>query len=94
MSEELEHFLNTSEALEITAAVEHARWAHWQKYLHEQCSALEDGSLVIPSHLVRRWEQQIATPYADLSDQEKNSDRDQAQEYLAALIQAHRESGA
>ena len=86
-------FLRTLAALEVTAAVEHARWAHWQKYLHEQCSTLDDGSLVIPADLVRRWEKQIATPYADLSDQEKNSDRDQAREYLEALIKARQETG-
>ncbi|KRE76290.1 hypothetical protein [Arthrobacter sp. Soil762] len=94
MSHESQDFLGTSAALEATAAVEHERWAHWQKYLHEQGTLLEDGSLLIPSHLVERWERQIATPYDALSDQEKSSDREQALEYLAALRQAANEEKA
>lgn len=92
MSDELQEFLSTTAALEITASVEHARWAHWQKYLHEQCRLLDDGSLLIPAQLVTRWEQQIATPYEALSDQEKESDREQAREYLDALKQATSET--
>lgn len=81
-------FLSTAEALEAIAAVEHERWAHWQRYLHEQCTLLDDGSLLIPSHLAKRWDRQISTAYADLSEEEKNSDREQAHAYLAALKQA------
>lgn len=88
MPNESDDFLSTPEALEAIAAVEHERWAHWQRYLHEQCTPLDDGSLLIPSHLARRWERQISTAYADLSEEEKNSDREQAHAYLAALRQA------
>ncbi|MGO4231045.1 hypothetical protein AB4Y72_19565 [Arthrobacter sp. YAF34] len=88
MPHQSDDFLGTPAALEAVAAVEHERWAHWQRYLHDQCTVLEDGSLLIPSHLAKRWERQIATPYAELSDEEKNSDREQAHEYLAALRQA------
>lgn len=81
-------FLLTDTALETVAAVAHDRWAHWQQYLHEQCIECEDGSLRIPAALVDRWTRQISTPYANLSDREKESDREQAREYLAALILA------
>ena len=37
--------------------------------------------LIIPSKLVAQWERQIATDYADLSEKEKESDRDQVRRY-------------
>ncbi|GLB68752.1 hypothetical protein [Arthrobacter mangrovi] len=79
-------FLQTEAALEAVAAVEHDRWAHWQRYLHAQCIEGQDGSLLIPATLVDRWSRQLSTPYSELSDSEKDSDREQAREYLAALI--------
>lgn len=48
------------------AAIEHQRWAHWQRHLHDQCTELDDGSLVIPAELIRRWDRQISTPYDNL----------------------------
>lgn len=68
--------------LERLAAIEHERWAHWQKYLHQQCKRLADGSLVIPAELVVRWTRQIETAYADLSEVEKESDREQVRRYF------------
>jgi hypothetical protein len=78
-----------SEALvERLAAAEHERWAHWQKYLHDQCQRMEDGSLVIPAELVARWSAQIATSYTDLSEGERDSDREQVRRYLPIVIEA------
>jgi hypothetical protein len=78
-----------SEALvERLAAAEHERWAHWQKYLHDQCQRMEDGSLVIPAELVARWSAQIASPYSDLSEAERESDREQVRRYLPIVIEA------
>jgi hypothetical protein len=71
--------------VEELAAVEHARWAHWQRYVHAQCEHLADGRLVIPAELVQRWEKQIATPYDRLTETEKNSDRAQVERVLPIL---------
>ena len=71
--------------IEELAAIEHARWAHWQKYVHSQCERLPDGRLAIPCHLVERWEKQIETPYDDLSEKEKDSDREQVEKVLPIL---------
>ncbi|GLR90903.1 hypothetical protein [Bradyrhizobium iriomotense] len=71
--------------LEELAALEHQRWAHWQKYVHEKGRRQPDGSLVLPADLVSRWERQFNTFYADLTDEEKNSDRDQVKKYLPIL---------
>lgn len=70
------------ELVEKLAEIEHARWADWQRWVHDRCVANEDGSLTIPAGNVARWERQIATPYADLSEPEKQSDRDQVARYL------------
>lgn len=78
-------FLDEADTLEAIAAVEHQRWAHWQGYLHAQCIAHDDGTLVIPAHLATKWKRQIQTDYSELSDKEKASDREQAHEYIAAL---------
>jgi len=71
---------------EKLADIEHQRWSHWQSYMHSQCEKQEDGSLLIPAHLVENWERQIITPYADLSEKEKQSDRDQVNGYWHLII--------
>lgn len=68
--------------VEELANVEHERWAHWQRYLHSKCVRDDDGSLTIPAELVRRWELQMNTPYSELSEEEKESDREQVRRYL------------
>ena len=79
--------LNSPEMLEALAAVEHERWSHWQRYLHSQCTQNSDGSLTIPASEVTRWSRQMYTKYLDLTDAEKESDREQAGEYLDVLRQ-------
>lgn len=78
-----------SDLFEQLAAIEHERWADWQKYMHSKCRRLGDivhdealsGDLVIPAELVEQWERQIATSYIELSEKEKESDRDQVRRY-------------
>lgn len=80
--------LQDPDLLDRLADAEHRRWAHWQRYVHDQCERREDGSLVIPTHLVDRWEHQIATSYTDLSEAEKESDKDQVRRYLPIIAEA------
>lgn len=77
-----------SKVFEQLASIEHRRWSHWQQYLHEKCTKMDDGSLVIPPHLVDQWQKQIATPYEQLSEVEKESDREQVRMYLSTIIGA------
>lgn len=80
-----------SEMLEVLveqlAAIEHERWSHWQRYMHDKAERREDGSLLVPVELVQRWEHQIDTPYADLTEEEKQSDRDQVRKYLPLIAE-------
>ena len=74
--------------VERLAAVEHERWSHWQRYLHGKCVRQPDGSLLIPAELVARWEKQIHSKYAELSDQERESDREQVRKYIPLIASA------
>jgi hypothetical protein len=72
------------------AAIEHERWADWQRYVHKVC--LDNmpelgGNLIIPQWAVENWTRQINTNYADLSDEEKASDLRQVDRYWP-LIEA------
>ncbi|MDR6392468.1 hypothetical protein AB3X82_20620 [Paraburkholderia phenoliruptrix] len=73
------------EILEQLAAVEHERWAHWQRYMHGKAVRNSDGSLTIPAELVSRWERLMETPYTELTEDERRSDREQVQRYLPLL---------
>lgn len=86
--ERLRTVLTSKSFVERLAAVEHDRWAHWQRYVHEQADRLDDGSLLIPADLAARWETQIATSYPALSESEKESDREQVRRYLPSLFEA------
>ncbi len=70
---------NEQELREQLAAIEHERWADWQKYCHK---VLRDNN---PSpeqgDILERWDRQINTPYAELSEKEKDSDREQVDRY-------------
>ena len=71
--------------IEQLASVEHERWSHWQRYLHSKGVRQPDGSLLLPADLVARWERQIGTKYAELDDQERESDREQVRKYLPLI---------
>ena len=71
--------------MEDLADYEHESWADWQKYLFSRCTENPDGSMTIPKELVKRWQRQIDTPYQNLSEQEKQSDRDQIENLIPVL---------
>ena len=74
-----------NELFEELAAIEHERWSDWQFYLHSQCTREIDGSLVIPQKYVERLEILMETPYAKLTEEQKDSDRDQVRRYWPLL---------
>lgn len=78
---------------ERLAAIEHERWSDWQSYLHSKCTTLEDGSLVIPAGYVAALEAQIDTDYADLSEAQKDNDRQEVDRYWH-LIEAKEDRDA
>ena len=51
---------------EKLAALEHEQWAHWTEYMLDN---LTDENIA-------RWRRLIATPYSELTEKEKESDRE------------------
>lgn len=77
---------------EALAEYAHEAWAGWMKYMFEKMHAVnhdgENTSLVMPSWAVERWQRQMNTSYADLPEEEKASDREEADRMLAILHRA------
>ena len=78
--------LSRPDVLDQLADIEHERWAHWQRFVHDNCQEQEDGSFVIPADMVHRWERQIKTPYSQLTEAERESDIEQVKRYLPTVI--------
>lgn len=87
-TEAIRNVLESEQLVDELAAIEHERWAHWQRYVHDHCERQQDGSLVIPAELAARWDTQIATPYVELSERERDSDRAQVRRYLPIIVDA------
>lgn len=84
--EYVDHVL--SALTEELAALDHERWSHWQRYMHGKGQRQSDGSLILPADLVSRWERQMSTGYIELSDEEKESDRERVRLYLPLIATA------
>jgi len=63
----------------------HQMWSGWMEYLFTKCITNENGSLTIPQEFVERWARQIDTCYENLSEEEKNSDRIEAERIITIL---------
>lgn len=63
----------------------HRAWSGWMAWQFSLLVAQEDGSLVIPQHLVERWSRQMTTPYAALHSDERASDLAEADKMLAIV---------
>lgn len=83
--------MNQTELIERLADAEHTRWSHWMSYLFSKCEKQPDGSMLIPSNLVEHWQNEIDTPYSDLTERYKQSDRNQVMRVLP-LIKEYKQS--
>jgi hypothetical protein len=66
--------------IEELSDLEHDQWAHWTKYMLENLS----------DENKEKWEKQIETDYKDLTEKEKDSDREWAEKVLK-IIEKHKE---
>lgn len=60
---------------EKLAELEHEQWAHWTKYMLDNLT---------PENITR-WKKQIETPYAELTEKEKESDRVWAKKVIEVI---------
>lgn len=68
--------------VEVYASIAHDSWTRWMEYVFEVCLPCSDGGKIIPQWAIKRWERQMGTPYAELPEPEKESDREEARRYL------------
>ena len=75
-----------SESLtEKLAEYAHEAWSGWTKYMFEKSEDNKDGTITIPQWAVERWQCQADTKYVDLSEEEKESDRDEARKMIEIM---------
>ena len=77
-----------NELRELLAADEHERWSRWMRHQFGQGEYVkdkEDACWLMPSDKLQRWTRQMDTPYAELPEAEKDSDRKEADRILALL---------
>jgi hypothetical protein len=76
-----------SELIEQLAAIEHQRWADWQGYFFSKLQRTEAGDLIVPAGYVAALQKLIDTPYAELSEEQKENDRREVRRYLHLINQ-------
>lgn len=67
--------------IEDLASLEHKQWSHWTKYMLDNLT---------PEN-IERWKRQIKTDYKDLSEKEKDSDREWANKVLDVRFESAKE---
>jgi predicted RNase H-like nuclease len=67
--------MNYKDNLEKLAELEHTQWQSWMKYMLRNLT---------PEN-IEKWKRQIKTPYKELTELEKESDRKWAQKVLDLL---------
>jgi hypothetical protein len=72
------------EIIEKLADIEHQRWADWQRWVHINLKETPAG-LFLPRESVNNWDKQIQTDYKDLSEFDKEKDREQVRRYLPII---------
>ena len=74
--------MQTAQLREPLAEYAHSAWSGWMRYLFSKCTTNDDGTATIPAWAVERWRRQSSTTYADLPEDEKKSDRKEADEII------------
>lgn len=70
---------------EKLAKLAHDQWSGWMKYLFSKGVFNSDGTWTMPLWAVERWQRQMKTPYSELSETEKESDRAEADKFLRVI---------
>jgi len=72
-----------SDLYEKLASIQHEIWASWQKYVHNHKLKSDPRSVGFTLSVddVDRWNRQIITPYSELTEKEKDSDRKQVDKF-------------
>lgn len=78
--------MSQEELSERVAEYAHTAWSGWMGYAFAKGTVNPDGSVTIPAELVERWKRQINTSYSNLPENEKESDRAEANKILIIIF--------
>lgn len=67
--------LDDKDLLEVLADQEHERWSGWMRWMFENWT----------DENIERWKKQMVTPYRDLPEHSKESDRKEARKTIEAI---------
>ena len=67
---------------EKLSEIAHDRWSGWMLHLFANGIFNNDGTWTMSALAVERWLRQATTGYTDLSESEKDTDRDEADRVL------------
>lgn len=64
----------------------HEAWSGWMIYMFSKMTINEDGTATMPKWAVERWSRQMNTKYSDMPENEKESDRVEADRMLSIVF--------
>jgi len=77
---------------EKLAALCHDQWIGWMEYLFSRCELVAVGAFSIERYVhaitawdYERWQRQMQTPYSELSEKEKDSNRKESDKFLKII---------
>lgn len=73
---------------EALANIQHDIWSHWMRWMFTVGTFNDDGTWTMPADKLQRWQRQMNTSYGDLSEGEKDSDREQADKVITVINRA------
>ncbi len=76
--------MSDDELRETLAAYAHDAWARWMEHLFTKGAYIGYGFIIRDGSAIR-WKRQMRTLYADLPEDEKESDRREADKIIALL---------
>jgi len=67
---------------EQLAELAHDQWSGWMEYLFSKSTYNKDGTVTIPKWAVERWGAQMESSFSGLTEEERDSDRVEADKFL------------
>lgn len=71
---------------EILASKVHDILSHWMEYMFSCCKQDMQDNYFIPLEKVKRWTRQMKTKYDNLSESEKQSDREIVNKFFKEIF--------
>lgn len=83
MKEKQFAIVGSNSTRELLSDYAHEAWCGWMKYMFSIAEINDDGTWTMPKWAVERWQRQMNTKYSELPEEEKKSDREEADKILS-----------